>query len=70
MEPRQESPHPVCPSCPSCRAGTGRAFTVRLSQMERTIAFRCTFCEHVWEATDRDLDVPFVVGTSTAKRAW
>jgi hypothetical protein len=69
MEQRQDSPHAFNPSCPSCGAGTGLAFSVRISQMQRTVAFRCSFCEHVWEAIDRDFDLPFLVGLSTARRA-
>jgi hypothetical protein len=69
MEQRQDSPPALSPSCPSCRAGTGLAFSVRISQMQRTVAFRCSFCEHVWEETDRDFDLTFLVGPSTARRA-
>jgi rubredoxin len=51
MEQRFDPSPAYRPPCPSCRAGTGRPVEVSIQRQQKTIAYRCHFCEHTWNET-------------------
>ena len=48
---QEMSPSAFTPKCPTC-GGPGRAYSVSMRALQRTIAYQCDSCGYRWDVSD------------------